>query len=42
MNIETIKKLREETGAGVMDVKKALEEFGGDYEKAKEDLMKKF
>lgn len=41
MNIETIKKLREDTGAGVMDVKKALEEFGGDYEKAKEDLMKK-
>ncbi len=41
MNIEDIKKLREETGAGVMEVKHALEEFSGDYEKAKEDLMKK-
>lgn len=31
---EDIKKLRERTGAGVMDVKKALEESGGDSEKA--------
>ncbi len=41
MNIEDLKKLREETGAGVMEVKHALEEFQGDYNKAKEDLMKK-
>lgn len=33
---EDILKLREETGAGVMDVKRALEESGGDLEKAKE------
>ena len=31
-----IKKLREETGAGVMDCKKALTEAGGDYQKALE------
>ncbi len=35
-----IKKLREETGAGVMDCKKALTEAGGDYKKALE-LVKK-
>jgi elongation factor Ts len=40
-NIEKIKKLREETGAGVMEVKQTLEEFDGDYDKAYEDLMKK-
>lgn len=40
-NVEQIKKLREETGAGVLEVKEALEEFNGDYEKAKEKLMKK-
>jgi len=33
-----IKKLREETGAGVMDAKKALEEAQGDFAKAKEAL----
>ncbi len=32
--IELIKKLREETGAGVMECKKALEEAQGDFEKA--------
>ena len=31
-----IKKLREETGAGVMDVKKALEEADGKFDKARE------
>lgn len=31
-----VKKLREETGAGMMDCKRALDEAGGDYEKAKE------
>lgn len=29
-----VKKLREETGAGMMDCKKALDEADGDYEKA--------
>ncbi len=29
-----VKKLREETGAGMMDCKKALDEAGGDYDQA--------
>ena len=33
--------MREETGAGVLEVKQALENFAGDYTKAKEELMKK-
>lgn len=41
MNIDDIKKLREETGAGVMDAKKALEESNGDMAKAKEYLKQK-
>ncbi len=41
MNLDTVKKLREETGAGVMDAKKALEESDGDYGKAKEYLIAK-
>lgn len=32
--IEIIQKLRELTGAGVIDCKKALEEAGGDFDKA--------
>jgi elongation factor Ts len=40
-DIESIKKLREETGAGVLEVKTALEEANGDYTKAHEVLMKK-
>jgi elongation factor Ts len=31
---ELIKKLREETGSGILDAKKTLDEMGGDYEKA--------
>lgn len=34
--LEKIKQLREETGCGVMDAKKALEEANGDMKKAKE------
>ncbi len=34
--IDEIKKLREKTGAGVMEAKKALEEAGGDMVKAEE------
>ncbi|MDZ4231487.1 MAG: translation elongation factor Ts [Patescibacteria group bacterium] len=30
----TVKKLRERTGAGIMDAKRALEEVGGDLDKA--------
>ena len=36
-----IQKLRDRTGAGMMDCKKALEETGGDLEKAVEILRKK-
>lgn len=41
IDVELIKKLREETGAGVVDVKNALEQHGGDYDKAFKDLMEK-
>lgn len=37
--IDQIKKLRIETGAGVVDTKKALEDSGGDLEKAKKLLQ---
>ncbi len=40
MDTSIIKQIREETGAGVVDIKKALEEAGGDAEKAK-DILKK-
>jgi elongation factor Ts len=36
-----VKKLRDQTGAGMMDCKKALSEAGGDFEKAIEILRKK-
>ena len=36
-----VAELREKTGAGLMDAKRALEEMGGDMEKAAEDLRKK-
>jgi elongation factor Ts len=36
-----IKELRDETGAGVMDCRKALEECGGDKEKAKSILARR-
>ncbi|HQU71574.1 MAG TPA: translation elongation factor Ts [Calditrichia bacterium] len=36
-----VKELREKTGAGMMDCKKALEEVGGDLEKAVDFLRKK-
>ena len=38
---EQIKALREETGAGVMDVKRALEEADGDAKRAKDILREK-
>ncbi|HUL42871.1 MAG TPA: translation elongation factor Ts [Bacteroidota bacterium] len=38
---EQVKTLREKTGAGMMDCKKALAETGGDLEKAIEHLRKK-
>lgn len=39
--VADVKKLREETGAGMMDCKKALEEAGGNYAKAKEVVRKR-
>lgn len=39
--LEKIKKIREKTGAGIVDVKKALEEAAGDEAKAIEILRKK-
>ena len=41
IDIEIIKKLREETGAGVLDVKKALEKYSGDVAQAKKELEEK-
>jgi len=38
---EMVKKLREQTGAGMMDCKKALLETGGDFEKATKILREK-
>lgn len=41
MNIDLIKKLREQTGAGIVDCREALEEAKGSMDKAKEILKKK-
>jgi elongation factor Ts len=41
ITLEQIKTLREKTGAGIMDCKKALMETNGDIEKAIEYLRKK-
>lgn len=41
MNIEDLKQLREQTGAGIADCKEALKESSGNLEKAKEWLKKK-
>ncbi len=41
MDVEDIRKLREETGAGILDCKKALDGSGGDYQKAFDELVKK-
>ena len=36
-----VNKLRQQTGAGMMDCKKALEEANGDFEQAVDNLRKK-
>lgn len=41
VTVEMVKELRERTGAGMMDCKKALVEAGGDMEKAIDILRKK-
>ena len=38
---EEVKKLRDKTGAGIMDARRALTEADGDFEKAKEILKAK-
>lgn len=40
-NIESVKRLREETGVSMMECKKALEKANGDIEKAKKFLREK-
>src|SRR5919201_5365792 len=41
ISTEAVKALREKTGAGVMDCKRALQESGGDMAKAEEALREK-
>ena len=41
ISAEMVRKLREETGAGIMECKSALAECSGDLEKAREALRKK-
>jgi elongation factor Ts len=41
ISAEMVRKLREETGAGIMDCKAALAECAGDLEKARDALRKK-
>lgn len=41
VSVSDITKLRQETKAGIMDCRKALQESGGDLEKAKNWLVKK-
>ena len=41
ISASTVKELREKTGVGMMDCKKALEECGGDFAKAIDYLRKK-
>lgn len=41
ISLDLLKKLREETAAGVSDCRQALEDAGGDYQKAKKLLMER-
>ncbi len=41
IDLQQVQKLRQLTGAGVMDAKKALEESKGDFKKAQEILRRK-
>ncbi len=40
ISAQTVKELREKTGVGMMDCKKALVDSGGDMEKAMDNLRK--
>lgn len=42
INAQDVAKLRAETGAGIMDAKKALKEAEGDFEKATQVLQEKY
>lgn len=41
ISLDQLKKLREETGAGVSDCRKALEDANGDFAKAKKLIMER-
>src|SRR5690348_17820011 len=41
ISLDLLKKLREETSAGVSDCRQALEDANGDYEKAKKLIMER-
>ena len=41
ISIDMIKELREKTGCGIMDCRTALENAGGDFEKAQDELREK-
>src|SRR5688572_9858435 len=41
VSLEQVKKLKELTGVGLTDAKRALEEANGDYDKALEEMRKK-
>lgn len=41
IDVKKLKKLRDETGAGILEIKEMLEEVGDNFEKAKAELMKK-
>ncbi|NLE64864.1 MAG: elongation factor Ts, partial [Elusimicrobia bacterium] len=41
MSVDAIRQLREETGCGIMECKRALAESSGDTKKAKEILRQK-
>ena len=41
VDISEIKRLRELTGVGMTDAKKALDEAGGDFDKALSEMRKK-
>ena len=41
MSTSDVQKLRQETGAGIMDCKKAIDESAGDFDKAREILAQR-
>ena len=41
VTVDDVRRLREETGAGVMDAKRALDETGGDFAKARQLLRER-